>query len=301
MRVAEFIGVDVVSVSQAHERVAAANEHGFDGVWFAQGLSLDALSTIAVVGALVPGISLGTAVVPIQGRHPLPLALAARTAVSAAGRDRISLGIGVTHRVVSEGFFGISYDGIVTSCEETIHALDQFFSKDQAAHIEGETLTARAQLVGEIAPPSLLVAALGKKMLALAGACANGTITWMTGPKTISTFIRPILDERARAANRSVPKVLAGLPVCITNNANSARDSINDAMSGAAALPSYARMLKQEGVARPVDIALVGSEEEVAESLGKLKSAGVDELIANIVGSPEEQANTRAVLARLPR
>lgn len=299
MRISEFIGADVASIKAARNRVEDARGYGFDGCWFAQGIALDALSAIAVIGASVPDISLGTAVVPIQGRHPLPLALAARTAVSAAGSGRITLGIGVTHKVVSEGFFAIPYRGIVTACEETLVALEGFFGPSRQADVHGATLTARATLVGEIQPPSVMVAALGRRMLEVAGRHSDGTITWMTGVRTIGDTIRPALHAAAADADRPMPKIACGLPVCITSAGADAKDRIDAAMAGPAALPSYARMLAHEGVQRPVDIALVGTEDEVARRLDILANAGVDELIANIVGDDQEQRNTRSVLARL--
>lgn len=52
---------------------------------------------------------------------------------------------------------------------------------------QGETVAATGSVnVPRAAPPPVLVAALGLAMLRLAGELADGTVTWMTGPKTLT-------------------------------------------------------------------------------------------------------------------
>jgi len=56
---------------------------------------LEALTSLAVAGSQVPGIELGTAVVPTYPRHPAVLAQQALTAALAVGPGRLTLGIGL--------------------------------------------------------------------------------------------------------------------------------------------------------------------------------------------------------------
>ena len=60
-------------------------------------------------GAQVPRIELGTGVVPVYPRHPMMLAQQALT-VQAATDNRLILGIGLSHQVVVEGMWGMSFD-----------------------------------------------------------------------------------------------------------------------------------------------------------------------------------------------
>ena len=69
-------------------------------------------------------------------------------------------------------------------------------------------------------------------------------------------------------------------------------------MNMAARMPAYARQLAIEGVAQPVDLAVVGSEAQVDAHLDRFAAAGMTELCANIVGAPEDVARTMAHLAR---
>lgn len=300
MRVSLFCGADLASVGAATDRVRLAADHGFDGAWFAQGYNLDALTAVAVCGAAVPGISLGTAVIPIQGRHPIPLALAALTASDAAGAGRVTLGIGVTHQVVSEGAFGVPYRGVVTRCRDVLVSLQGLLGDQRSVDYDGPTVSAHASFPSATMPsPRLVVAALGPRMLELAGEFADGTVTWMTGPATLSRDVVPRLADSAARHGRGAPAVVAGLPVCITDDVAGAKSRVGGQMAGAASLPSYRRMLAAEGVAEPVDIALVGGPDAVRAGLERLAGAGVGELIAYAQGSAEEQRRTVAELPGL--
>jgi 5,10-methylenetetrahydromethanopterin reductase len=301
MRISLFGGHDSATVDEAVDRARTAADDGFDAIWLAQGFHLDALTALGVVANRVPDIDLGTAVVPIQGRHPLPLALQAVTVSSAAGPGRFSLGVGVTHQPVSEHTFGFPYSSAARLCSEELECLAGLLGPERSADHDGELLTVRATLMADAPAPGLLVAALGPKMLELAGRFTDGTVTWMTGVGTIARDVVPRLTEAARWAERPQPRVVVGLPVCVTDDVDDARDRIDDALAGPSQLASYRRMLEAEGVTRPVDIALVGDEDAVADLVAKLELAGATELLASVQGSPEEQARTRRFLGQLAR
>ncbi len=71
-------------------------------------------------------------------------------------------------------------------------------------------------------------------------------------------------------------------------------------MTGAARMASYRRMVAAEGVAEPVDIALIGDADEVGERMEALAGAGATELLANVIAAGDELARTRAFLASWP-
>jgi F420-dependent oxidoreductase-like protein len=294
--ISRWAGAGLRNLDDVIRVVTAAVDGGFAGVWIPQTTSVDALTAIAVAAREVPDIPIGTAVVPIQGRHPIPLAQQAITTALAAGSGRFTLGVGVTHRVLSEGFYGISYDRVVALCEEQLTAMHGLLGPGRSASHEGRWLTARAKLdIDEIAVPVVL-AALGPRMVEIAGRWADGTVTWMTGPRSLAGDIVPGLRRAAEAAERPSPRVIAGLPVCVTDDVAGARDRFRPALLGAMALPSYARMMAREGFDDPAELGLVGDEAAVSERIEQLAVIGVTELLANVVGSPEEQARTIAHL-----
>jgi F420-dependent oxidoreductase-like protein len=291
-------GSDTTTVDDVVARVRAAASEGFPSIWFPQTAGLDALTALAVAAVSVPAIRLGTAVVPIQGRHPIPLAQQALTVADAAGPGRFTLGVGVTHAVVSEGWYGVPYRDVVALCEEELEALDGLLSTRRQADVEGARLTARLKLSIPVAPPGLVVAALGPRMLRLAGRFSDGTVTWMTGPRTLERQVVPQITAAAAEAGRPPPRVIAALPICVTSEREEARDRIRPILSGAARMPSYARQLAAEGLDDPVDIACIGDEAEVTGRLSSLAGTGVTELLANVTGTEEEVARTRSFLVQ---
>ncbi|HEY2564691.1 MAG TPA: TIGR03564 family F420-dependent LLM class oxidoreductase, partial [Acidimicrobiales bacterium] len=296
-----FGGADAKTDDTVVSRTRAAAADGLDGIWFGQGFAVDTLTALTVAAAQVPGIGLGTAVVPVQGRHPLPLAQQALTVASVAGPDRLTLGVGVTHQVVSEGCYGVPYSSVVDLCANELEGLAPLLGPDRRADLDGERIVARGALGIDGPSPGLVLAALGPRMLELAGRFTDGTVTWMTGVGTVRRHVVPSIAAAAARAHRPPPRVIVGLPVCVTDDRDGARERLGAAMAGPATMPSYQRMLATEGVTEPVDIALVGDEDEITGRIAALGEAGATELLANVQGDPGEQARTRTFLGHVAR
>lgn len=299
MRVGLFGRSGGSTVEQAVEEARAAAADGFGAFWYPQVAGLDALTTLAVVAREVPDLHLGTSVVPIQGRHPLPLALQALTVADAAGPDRFTLGIGVTHAMVSESWFGVPYRGIVDVCAETLTALGGLLSSDRRADVDGAHLSVHAAVPLGVAPPGLVLAALAPRMVELAGRSADGTVTWMTGPKALAERIAPRLRAAAQEAGRPNPRIIVGAQVCVTDDVDAAREQLRPQMERSSMMPAYQRQMRLEGLTDPVDLALVGDASAVVQRLRDFEAAGMTELCADVVGSAADQRRTREFLGTL--
>jgi F420-dependent oxidoreductase-like protein len=205
---------------------------GFDHAFAVQIFGPDALTWLAAAGTQVPGIGLGTGVVPVHPRHPMMLAQQALT-VQAATADRLLLGIGLSHQVVVEGVWGLSYEKPASYMREYLASLMPLLH-GEAPRSTGERVSTNAfaplDIPGTKAPPVLL-AALGPAMLELAGSQTDGTITWMTGTGTIGSHISPRIRRAAQAAGRPEPRVVVSLPVAVTADVEAARASIDEAFS----------------------------------------------------------------------
>lgn len=279
-------------------QVRAAAEAGFATAWSAQGFGWDALTLLALAGAQVPGIGLGTAVVPVPQRHPLVLASHARTVQAAVG-NRLTLGVGSGIAMMVESMFGLPRDRPARRMREYLPVLTALLRGENVAH-QGETLTSVGVLtVPGTAPPPVLVAALGPAMLRLAGELADGAVTWMTGPRTLAEHIVPTIGAAAGSAGRPAPRVVAGLLVCVTRDEAGVRERIGNQFGLAGQVPEYRAVLDREGAARPQDVAVVGDEEAVARHVRRLADAGVTEFLAAPFGTGEEQDRTLRVLAGL--
>jgi 5,10-methylenetetrahydromethanopterin reductase len=281
----------------ADARTAA--EQGFASYWLPQIFGVDALTTLAVVGREVPGIELGTAVVPTYPRHPMMLAAQARTVQAATG-NRLTLGIGLSHKIVIENMLGYSFAKPGTHMREYLSILMPLI-RGEAVDFDGDDLHAHLALSPIDAEPCpVLVAALGTKMLELAGSLADGTILWMTGPTTVASHTVPTVTRAATAAGRPTPRVAAGVPVCVTSDVDGARARAAKVFAVYGTLPSYRAMLDAEGLDGPADLAVIGDEAAVTAGLRRFTDAGVTEFAASeFGGSADERTRTRDLLRSL--
>lgn len=296
MRIALNIGGHHRSLDAIRTQARQAAEDGLAGVWMSQIFGPDALTALAVVGQEVPDLELGVSVVPIYGRHPLALAMQARTVHAAVG-GRLTLGIGPSHQVVVEALYGESYAKPYTRTKEYLQALLPLLAGD-AADVAGQEITARGKLdIDAPGAPAVLVAGLGPKMLRLAGTEAAGTTLWMVGPDTIAKHIVPTITGAAAEAGRSAPRILAGVTACVTDDPDAvrARSTAEQGLYGS--LPSYRHMLQAEGVDGPADLVIAGDEALVAQGLRRYAQAGATDVRVTILAvDDEEHERTRQVL-----
>jgi len=286
------------ALSRLRDQLQRAADDGFASAWISNIFGLDALTALAVAGSQVPGIELGTAVVPTYPRHPAVLAQQALTAATALG-GRLTLGIGLSHKIVIEDMYGYSFDRPARHMREYLSILLPLLNGEQAS-FQGETM--RAQIGLSTPRPGrvpVLLAALAPQMLRLAGQRADGTVLWMTGPATIRDYIVPTITQAAAAAGRPSPRVVCLLPVCVTDDPDGARVRANRVLAIYGQLPSYRAMLDREGAAQPGDVVLTGDEAAVAAQIRALDEAGVTDFVAVEYSRGEDQVRTRALLKSL--
>lgn len=284
-------------VDTLHERIATAAGQGFGSFWMPQIFGAEVLTALAVAGRDVPDIRLGTAVIPIQPRHPMMLAQHALTTNQILG-GRLNLGIGLSHQMVTEGMWGISWKRSFTHMREYLDALVPLLN-GEAPSVAGDIVTSRGGLDPMGDAPKLMLAALGPKMLELTGARADGTVLWMTGPKTISDHIAPTINSAAEGAGRAAPEIVAALPVCVTDDPEGARARAAEEFAIYGQLPSYRAMMDREGVDGPGGLALVGSAEQVQEAIVGVLESGATCFVASEFGHGDEGAATREALQGL--
>ena len=293
------LGTGGRTIAEAVEATKQAEADGFASVWFSNIFGLDAMTVCAVAGAATSAIELGTFVVPTFPRHPHAMAQQASSTNDAAG-GRFTLGIGLSHQVVIEMMFGLSYERPARHMEEYLSVLMPLLHEGKVQHA-GEVYRVAGNLErnGAPQPPSVVVAALGPKMLEITGRLADGTATWTTGVKTLGDHIVPTITAAASAAGRPAPRIIAGLPVCVTEDPDAARELAAKQFAVYGTLPAYRAMLDREGAANPGDIALVGDEEAVASQVRALADAGVTDFGGSLYGSPEQIDRGRALLKDL--
>ena len=288
------------SVDRIAEHAQQAADDGFHSYWMAEHPTggFDALTVLTLVGTRVPRIEIGSAIVPIFPRHPMVLASQALTAHSVLG-DRFTLGIGLSHASMMAEL-GIDFDRPIGRLREYLSVLLPLL---EAGHVafEGDDYRTEATVFRQPAKAvPVVVAALGAQALRVAGARTQGTILSWVGPRTIREHIAPRIREAAEAAGRPAPRIVASLPVCVTDDAEAIRAEVSRTSAMYGELPSYRAMFDREGVTHPGEVAIAGSEDEVTEQIAAMFDAGVTDFVASeFTPTAADRERTRGLLKGL--
>lgn len=294
------LGGNTATLAGYVDQIVRAEGDGFATAWIPHliGRSYDALAVLALAGARTSRIELGTAVVPTYLFHPTALAQLALT-TQAASAGRFVLGIGLSHRVTIEGMLGLDWSRPLHHVREYLAVLRPAIA-GEPVNCNGEAYrVANFQLsLSDASPPPLMVAALGPQMLRLAGRHADGTIIWMGGPRYLERHCVPIITEAAASAGRPAPRIVAGLPISVTDSVDSARQHAARVFARYGELPSYRAILDLEGAAGPEDVALIGGESELRERLSGLAAAGVTDFNPSVFAPPGVSAERTLAFLR---
>jgi 5,10-methylenetetrahydromethanopterin reductase len=301
MRIGLFVGVTgPITFAEALASACQAERADLDSFWLPNIFSLDALTSLAAIGGQTERIELGTNVVPIYPRHPMALAQQALTTSVMTG-GRLTLGIGLSHKFVIEGMFGLSFDAPSRYMGEYLSILQPMLA-GEAVHFEGAVLRTNGQLtVTDAHPVPVLLAAMGPRMLQLAGTMTDGTLLGWAGAKNVRDYAAPAIRTAAETAGRPAPRISTALPICVTDDVDTAYRLATKLFAVYKDLPSYRTILDREGKATVADVALIGNEELVGEQLAELDDAGVTDFAAAVYGAPEERDRTISLLSTARR
>jgi F420-dependent oxidoreductase-like protein len=305
MRIGVMIGPERGRYASKIERLRAdarwADEAGLATVWIPQiPDELDALTAAALVGAETSRIEIGTAVVPVQPRHPIALAQQALSTQAVCG-GRLRLGLGVSHHWIIDEMLGLSYERPAATLRAHLDVLDQALAGPGMVDVENELFRVHNPLdITDITPTPVLLAALGPVMLRLAGERSDGTILWLADERAIAGHIAPRITGAAEAVGRPAPRIVAGVPVCLCRDSevDAAVDRANRLLSEAEVSPNYQRLLDQ-GDARDVgDILAAGSEVAIEKRLRAFADAGVTDVSVRVVPLGRDRDERLASLRR---
>jgi F420-dependent oxidoreductase-like protein len=263
-------------VSQAKR----AHDLGVRQVWLAQQFNHDAIALAGLVGAAVPGLGVGTSVVPINPRHPLIVASLAQTA-QAASHGNFSLGLGLGSHEPEQRAFGTSWPNTIQRLREHLTILRSVFDNG-TVDFHGEEFSANPAWPVTVAggtPVPVYVAAMGPKALQVTGELANGTLPYLAGPRTISEFIEPTIAKAAADAGRPKPRIITAVPVLVSDDVDAARGVAAEQLSFYATIPSYQKVIAREGVDSVADLAAIGSADSVVRQLRRYLDAGATDVV----------------------
>lgn len=314
MRIGLMIGSD--PDRPRPERVAgfladaqAAEEAGFTSMWVPQIPGyFDALTAVALMGQATSRIELGTAVVPVQTRHPIAMAQQVLS-TQAVCAGRFTLGIGASHHWIVSDQLGLAYERPAQLVRDYLEVLTAALAGSGRVDVENEVYRVHSPIdVTDLSPTPVFVAALGPVMLRIAGEHAAGTILWMADERAIGEHVVPRITKAATGAGRPAPRVVAAVPVALCPNSEvaAARELADETLGHAAYSPNYLRLLQHGDAADIGEVLAAGEESAIRERLAGFRDAGVTDLAARVVplGSTpaaraESRQRTQAFLATL--
>ena len=289
--------------------VQAADRAGFTSMWIPQIPGyLDAMTAIAITGQVTERIEIGTAVIPIQTRHPIPMAQQALTTQVACG-GRFALGLGPSHHWIVEGQLGLPYERPAHLVRNYLEVLNRAFAGPGPVDVENDEYKVHSPMdVADAIGMPILISALAPVMLRIAGEHTDGTILWMADERAIGDHVVPRITKAAGDAGRPAPRIVAGVPValCADGEVDAARTYASEVLGHADFSPNYVALLEHGDAEDVGDTMAAGSESAIVERLRSYRDAGVTDLAARVVPIGDDAATrmesrqrTQAFLATL--
>lgn len=268
-------------VAQLVADAEAAERAGFTSIWVPQiPGDFDALTAITLMGRATRRIELGTAVLPIQTRHPIAMAQEVLS-VQAVCEGRFTPGLGVSHHWVIQDMLGLSYERPAHQMRSYLEVLNAALRGPGPVDVENDAYRVHSPMdVTDWQPNPVLLAALGPVMLRIAGEHASGTILWLADERAIADHVVPRITKAAAGAGRPAPRVVAGVPValCAKDEVDGAREWANRVLGHAEFCPNYQQLLDRGDATDVGDILAAGDESDVMSRLRAFRDAGVTDL-----------------------
>lgn len=193
-----------------------AEDSGFTDIWSAEVDGTDGLSTLAAIAVTTERLRLGTAILPVFSRPPALYAMSAAN-LQALSKGRFVLGLGTSTSIVIGKWMGVPFKKPLTRTRETVAILREALAGKKVT-FEGETVSVQGfRLTADTTTPvPIYIAALGPKMLRLAGEIADGVILYLFTPNGVREAVAQVHDG-ARAAGRDPNEidVVIRIPVAL--------------------------------------------------------------------------------------
>jgi F420-dependent oxidoreductase-like protein len=280
------------SLETALDRVRLAERLGYHSVYTTHLAGRDSLTMLAAYANVTESVQLGTGVLPIYSRTPVATAQQAVT-IDEITAGRLTLGIGVSHRVTVENWYGARIDRPVTEMRDYVAVLRAILAGEDPP--ESEKFSTRFHFLGvqPRADMPIYVAGLSPKMLELAGEIADGAVLWLCNPDYIRDVVVPHVTEGRRKAGKELDgfDIVAAVPTAVTDEVDGARATLRADLAPYFLLPFYRKMIERSGYEADVKLFDEAMERGDASAAAIAISDGFLENLAAI-GPPDIAAAT---------
>ena len=248
LAVGTFISVGR-SLETAMQRAAEAERLGYESAYVTHIAGRDSQVVLAAYATRTEKIKLGTGVLPIYSRTPAACAQIAATVDEMAG-GRVVLGIGVSHRVTVENWYGQTIDKPVREMREYATTVRAILNGEPPPQ-DNVKFKTNFQLMGYGARPDfpIYIAALSPAMLRLAGEIGDGVILWLCNPDYIRDVVVPEVTKGRERAGKTLDgfDIVAAVPSAVTDEPEQARGKLRKDLIPYFSLPFYRAMIERSG------------------------------------------------------
>ena len=205
-----------------------AEEHGYGEVWMTEGVGRDSLTQLTAIAAVTSRIGLGTGILPMFSRTPLITAMSS-AGLAAVSDGRFILGLGVGNRPATEDGHGVAFSQPMEHLSDLIHIVRGLLQGEEVSH-DGKAITVSKASLGHAAPTGkvpIYIAALGPRMLRLAGAIADGVLLSWTATSYLEQAIQLVRGGAVKAGRDPSEVEISGyLRVAMTDDLDAGRASL---------------------------------------------------------------------------
>jgi F420-dependent oxidoreductase-like protein len=269
----------------------------------------DGFSIVTAAAVQTSSIGLGTGIAITYPCHPLTRVNEALVMAELAPH-RFRLGIGASHQPAIEGKYGLNFGKPLGHIREYIAVLRGLLWEGRI-DFSGDYYTVHAELPPMIAPPRfpIVLAALHKNMLRLAGEVSDGAMLIWAPLSYVRSIALPALEEGAGLAHRPRPPLIVSAPIVLTTDFAAVREVAQAAFAVYSSYPTYGKMFKEAGYPLTSDgkltdeliheLFLYGDEDTIRKRLYAMHDAGVDEIMAVIRPLKDAEREERVILEML--
>jgi alkanesulfonate monooxygenase SsuD/methylene tetrahydromethanopterin reductase-like flavin-dependent oxidoreductase (luciferase family) len=306
------------SLEEAIERVKLAEALGYESVYVTHIAGRESLTVLTAYALATSSIRVGSGVVPIYTRTPATMAQTAATIDELSG-ERLTLGLGVSHRPVVEGWHGQSIDRPVAEMREYATIVRAILCGEDPPR--GEKWQTGFRLFGLAPCPALpiYIAALSPAMLRLAGEIADGVLLWLCTPSYIRDVVIPQVTAGRERAGLTLEgfDIVPAVPAALTDAPAEAYGAMRKDLLPYFGLPFYRAMIERTGFGSDIaaydaaggdleamqnaisedfleDLTAVGDEAAVQAGIERYRAAGASSPCVGPIAKSDFEATLRA-------
>jgi alkanesulfonate monooxygenase SsuD/methylene tetrahydromethanopterin reductase-like flavin-dependent oxidoreductase (luciferase family) len=306
------------SLEQAIERVKLAESLGYESAYVTHIAGRESLTVITTYAMSTSSIRVGTGVVPIYTRTPATMAQTAAT-IDELSDGRLTLGLGVSHRPVVEGWHGQTIERPVAEMREYALIVRAILRGEDPPR--GEKWRTGFHLVGLDPRPALplYIAALSPAMLRLAGEIADGVLLWLCNPRYIQDVVIPEVSAGRERAGLPLKgfDIVPAVPAALTEDPASTHQAMRKDLLPYFGLPFYRAMIERTGFASDIEaydraagdleamqsaisdafldeLTAVGDETQVREGIERYRRSGASSPCIGPIPKTDFEATLRA-------